>query len=116
MIHQAELREIEQRRARVKELEQLPEVREYLGAKALEGKALEVLRSRLKAGEEVKPGRLSVLIKRAFAVEWQKVLSAYRAATQPTPAALAILQDAIDKNPAADFVTERLSVDVVASK
>ena len=115
MIHQAELQEVKKRMARVVELEQLPEVREYLGAKKLEESALAIIRGRLKAGEEVKPGRLSVVIKRVFAVDWKAVLSAYREVTEPTAAGAAVLSQAGEKDPAAPFVSERLSVDVVAA-
>lgn len=121
MIKQADLRGVVDARATVAELESLPDVAAYISAQALVKTRLEALKKRHKAGEECQAGRLTLAAKVVRSVSWEQLFSRMRllpsiaralAGDEP---ARALLQQALDKDPAAEFVSERVTFDVVVA-
>jgi ribosomal protein S18 len=118
MIHQAELQEADRRAKRVAELEGTHAVETYLGAVKLRDKSLEVLRGRINAGEKVKAGKLTLTQRVTLSVDWKECLSAVLvAAGRVLPAeATDLVAQAQRKDPAAPFVSGRLSIEVVPAE
>jgi hypothetical protein len=83
---------------------------------------LEILRARFKAGEECASGRLTLTVVRSAVVGWEKLVrllisrKGVAAAIAADREAVAALEQADRREPAAEFVSERVTVDVVAAR
>jgi C4-dicarboxylate-specific signal transduction histidine kinase len=118
-IKQSELRAAVAARRELERLEASEAVQQYLGAR----KTVEALHGALKArrAEGVQPGKLALIVKTSAAVAWEKVLTALRGVpgvgeALAAPAAARILRQAQERDTKAAFVSERVSVEVVAAE
>lgn len=122
MIQQAELKAAHALAAEAKRLEADPAVSAYLAAKKAEEKILSGLRQRVSRGEAVKDGRFAVVWKASYSVGWEKVVGMLRDRPAVAEAILGdagakrILVQANGKDPAAAFVTSRITLSVVVAE
>ncbi len=123
MIRQQELRQVLDVRAeQANLLEQDASVRLYVLAAKREKELVSALRERVSRGEPVASGRLALEVKRSAVVSWERFVQcltsvpAVAAVLGADKRAQTITRQMSDREGAAPFIGERVSVDVVMRK
>lgn len=119
MIRQADLAEVVASRDELARLAQTRGVKQYLAVQEQLKQRLDGLRTRVKRNEEVEPGALALCLKRVPTVQWERFW--LRLAQLPAVAKLVAAHAEVRKllalldtrDQTADFIGERLSLDVV---
>lgn len=121
MIRQRELWSAVEDQKALAILEKGPEVQAYLLAKRVLAEKESSLQKRVKLGEEVQPGKIRIEVKRVYAVahqkmlDWLKLRTWFIAALKDDADAQEKLRLAAEKSPESDFVSERLTIELVES-
>lgn len=122
MIRQNELRSIAIDQQAVALSEEIPAISAYLAAKAASKKRLDQIRERIKKGESVETGVLTIRETRTKAVSWEGFWLSLCAVPgvmgflSRKPAAAEMLAQVAHKDTDAAFVSERLSIEIVEAE